>query len=76
MDIMTDYVAPRTCTIVNEGEAARDSKERSAPLCDYSNSAAFVLIAEPGAGQDDSIQERDSETGRCVCHSTKLSGLR
>ena len=50
MDTATTYVAPRTCTVVNEGEATRDAKERSEPLSGYSDAAAYVLIAEPGAG--------------------------
>ena len=34
------FVAPRTCTVVNEGEATRDANERVAPLSDYANAAA------------------------------------
>ena len=51
MDTATNYVAPRTCTVVNEGEATRDAKERAVPLSGYANVAAYVLIAEPGAGK-------------------------
>ena len=51
MNTAAPYVAPRTCTVVNEGEATRGVNERSAPLSDYANAAAYVLIAEPGAGK-------------------------
>ena len=51
MDTATPYIAPRTCTIVDDGESTGGSKERVAPLSDYANAAAYVLIAEPGAGK-------------------------
>lgn len=51
MDKTPTYVAPRTCTIVDEGAAARDAKTDAAPLGHYAGAAAYVLIAEPGAGK-------------------------
>ncbi|MDE0191615.1 MAG: hypothetical protein OXQ90_09685 [Gammaproteobacteria bacterium] len=51
MDAIPTYVAPRTCTTVDEGTAARDAKTTSAPLDHYADAAAYVLIAEPGAGK-------------------------
>ena len=51
MDTETTYVAPRTCTAVNEVEAPRDAKAPAVPLSGYTNAAAYVLIAEPGAGK-------------------------
>ena len=67
MDATTPYVAPRTCTVVNEGEATRDVNERSAPLSDYENAAAYVLIAEPGAGKTTAFRtEAESHGGTYV----------
>ena len=51
MDTAKTYVAPRACTVVDEGEETPDVKGRSVPLSDYANAAAYVLIAEPGAGK-------------------------
>ena len=51
MDAAQTYVAPRTCTVVDEGDSKRGAKSTAAPLIDYSNAAAYVLIAEPGAGK-------------------------
>ena len=44
------YVAPRTCKVVHEGEQQRDGDTEKA-LNDFGNRAAYVLIAEPGAGK-------------------------
>ena len=46
----TRYIAPRTCTVVDEA-AAPVGEIRHAPLGDYCDTAAYVLIAEPGAGK-------------------------
>ena len=43
-------MAPRTCTVVDEREPQRDGGKQ-APLTDYADAAAYVLIAEPGAGK-------------------------
>ena len=50
MDTATTYVAPRTCTVVDEREPQRDGGKQ-APLTDYADNAAYVLIADPGAGK-------------------------
>lgn len=51
MDAAQTYVAPRTCTAVDEGDSMREAKSPAVPLIDYSDTAAYVLIAEPGAGK-------------------------
>ncbi len=63
MDTATTYFAPRTCTVVNEGEATRDGKERAAPLRRYANAAAYVLIAEPGAGKTTAFKTEAASQG-------------
>ena len=51
MDAAQTYVAPRTCTAVDEGGSMRGAKSSAVPLIDYAHAAAYVLIAEPGAGK-------------------------
>ena len=63
MDTATTYVAPRTCTIVDEGETTRAAKKRTAPLSDYANAAAYVLIAEPGAGKTTAFKTEAAKQG-------------
>ena len=63
MDTVTTYFAPRTCTVVTEGEATRDAKERAAPLSGYANAAACVLIAEPGAGKTTAFETEAASQG-------------
>ena len=46
----TKYFAPRTCSVVDEA-AGPVSNGRNTPLGDYSDTAAYVLIAEQGAGK-------------------------
>ncbi len=61
------YVAPRTCTVVNEGEGSDNAKAGTAPLSSYANAAAYVLIAEPGAGKTTAFEtEAKSQDGECV----------
>ncbi len=50
MSDSTKYFAPRTCTVVDDA-AGLVSGGRHAPLGAYSDTAAYVLIAEPGAGK-------------------------
>ena len=67
MDTSTPYIAPRTCTVVNEGEATRAAEESALPLSDYANAAAYVLIAEPGAGKTTAFKsEAESQGGTYV----------
>lgn len=63
MDTQMTYVAPRTCTEVEEGEATRSAQERTRPLTDYSDAAAYVLIAEPGAGKTTSFETEAASHG-------------
>ena len=51
MDTAKPYVAPRTCTVVDEGEPTRDAKDRTSPLGSYTTASGYVLIAEPGLGK-------------------------
>ena len=57
------YVAPRTCTVVSEGEVTRDAKERTAPLSGYAKDGAYVLIAEPGAGKTTAFETEAASQG-------------
>ena len=68
MDAAPIYVAPRTCTIVDdEGEANRDAKKRAAPLSGYADAAAYVLIAEPDAGKTTAFKTEAAKLGAlCV----------
>lgn len=50
MERAKDYVAPRTCAVI-EGELNTGSDPSSKPLRYYADAAAYVLIAEPGAGK-------------------------
>ena len=63
MNAAATYVAPRTCTVVGEGEATRDAKERAAPLSGYANAAAYLLIAEPGAGKTTTFKTEAATQG-------------
>ena len=52
MNTSTTYVAPRTCRVINEGgEPKPEGKDSAKPLANYADAAAYVLIAEPGAGK-------------------------
>ena len=55
-------VALRTCTVVDEREPQRDGG-RQAPLVDYSDTAAYVLIAEPGAGKTTAFETEAAKQG-------------
>ena len=37
--------------MVDEGEPKRDVEKSATPLTNYADAAAYVLIAEPGAGK-------------------------
>ena len=55
------YVAPRTCTEV--GKATRDAKEHTSSLSSYAKAAAYVLIAEPGAGKTTAFETEAATQG-------------
>ena len=63
MDIAMKYVAPRTCTVVGLGEETRDAKGSAAPLSDYANTEAYVLVAEPGAGKTTAFKTEAASQG-------------
>ena len=62
MDDAARYVAARTCTVVDECEPQRDGG-RQAPLIDYADTAAYVLIAEPGAGKTTAFETEAAKQG-------------
>ena len=66
MDTATTYVAPRTCTVVDEGEPKRDVEKSATPLTNYADAAAYVLIAEPGAGKTTAFETEAASQG-AVC---------
>ena len=51
-------------------------KERAARLRRYANAAAYVLIAEPGAGKTTAFETEAASQGGGVCHGPELSDLR
>ncbi len=57
------YVAPRTCTVVDDSQAPREARDRPTPLTSYANSAAYVLIAEPGAGKTTAFKAEAASQG-------------
>ena len=66
MDDAPRYVASRTCTVVDDREPQRDG-DRQATLTDYADTAAYVLIAEPGAGKTTAFEtEVAKQGGICV----------
>ena len=82
MDIATKYVAPRTCTVVGLGEETRDATGSAAPLSDYANTEAYVLVAEPGAGKTTAFKTEavsqegsTSRFGTSGPSRTNLSGM-
>ena len=67
MGTATTYVAPRTCTVVGEGEPTRATKKPGKPLTNYADAAAYVLIAEAGAGKSTAFEtEAIRQGGSCV----------
>lgn len=63
MDKETTFVAPRTCTVVDEGESNRDAKKSAKPLINYADASAYVLIGEPGAGKTTSFKSEAGNQG-------------
>ena len=63
MDKATTYVAPRTCTAIHESDETPDAKGSAAPLSEYVNTAAYVLIAEPGAGKTTAFKTEAASNG-------------
>ena len=65
MGTTTKYVAPRTCNVVDDGEPQIDGGTH-APLSNYADCAAYVLIAEPGAGKTTAFKAESAAQG-AVC---------
>ena len=65
IDDAPGYVVSRTCTVVDEREPQRDGGGQS-PLADYADTAAYVLIAEPGAGKTTALKTEAAKQG-AVC---------
>lgn len=63
MNLGTSYVAPRTCTVVNASKAKREAGATTRPLTGYADAAAYVLIAEPGAGKTTSFKAEAARQG-------------
>ena len=62
MDTTASYVAPRTCTPVDAG-AQNQTGDESTPLTGYAGVAAYVLIAEPGAGKTTAFKTEAARAG-------------
>ena len=58
----TQYVAPRTCTVVDEGDL-RPDRGKQTPLTEYGDTGAYVLIAEPGAGKTTAFESEAAKLG-------------
>ena len=62
MDTATRYVAPRTCTVVDAG-GQQQTEEKPMSLTGYAAAAAYVLIAEPGAGKTTAFKAEAATEG-------------
>ena len=59
-----NFTARRTCKVVDQGHGDKPSDAASAPLGDFAQSRAYVLIGEPGAGKTTAFEtEADSQSG-------------
>ena len=56
------YLAPRTCTVVDEHDL-RPDRGKKTPLSEYAEAGAYVLIAEPGAGKTTAFETESSKPG-------------
>ena len=65
----SEYVAPRTCTVVDERELRPDGVKHT-PLTEYANTGAYVLIAEPGAGKTTAFGSEAAKAG-AICVSVR-----
>ena len=65
MDTAKEYIAPRTCKVVDDREPQTDGGTQ-APLADYADSEAYVLIADPGAGKTTAFKSEAAIQG-AVC---------
>ena len=56
------YVAPRTCTVVDERDL-RPDRGKQTQLTEYADTGAYVLIAEPGAGKTTAFESEAEKPG-------------
>lgn len=58
------YVAPRMCGVIDEnGEPQSSGQDSATPLTDFADVAAYVLIAEPGAGKTTAFETEAQRQG-------------
>ena len=57
-----EYVAPRTCRVVDERDL-RPDKGKQTRLTEYADTGAYVLIAEPGAGKTTAFKSEAARVG-------------
>ena len=62
MDTAEEYLAPRTCKVVGDTESQSDGGTQ-VPLTNYADRAAYVLIAEPGAGKTTAFKTEATAQG-------------
>ena len=69
MDTQPPYVALRTCRVLDEnGEPKRRGRNSATPLTDFAEAAAYVLLAEPGAGKTTAFEtEAAKPRSRALC---------
>lgn len=58
-----DFIAPRTCRVVSEGQATTPSEGKSVPLAGFAQSNAYVLIGEPGSGKSTALRTESEARG-------------
>ena len=63
MDTAPRHVAPRTCRVVDESDPNPGAAKSSRPLGKYADAAAYVLIAEPGAGKTTAFKSEAASPG-------------
>ena len=64
-----EYVAPRTCRVVDERDL-RPDRGKQIPLAEYADKTAYVLIAEPGAGKTTAFKSEAARMG-AICVSVR-----
>ena len=68
------YVAPRTCTVVDEFDL-RPERGKQTPLTEYADRGAYVLIAEPGAGKTTAFKSEAAKPGAMYVSVRKFRTL-
>ena len=62
MTAKAEYVAPRTCRVVDERDLRPDAGKQTR-LTEYADTEAYVLIAEPGAGKTTAFKSEAARAG-------------